>query len=908
MTTHSSETATLWAERAAQARVMSEEQGRRIAANLPGMVFQCLILPDGGFRFPFVSEGCQAIYGLTPQEITADPSLIVSTIHPEDRDSFTESVGETFRCLTPWRWEGRIVTRTGQIKWVQGTSHPERQTSGAVICEGLLRDVTERREAQEALREAERSYRSIFENALNGIFQTTPAGGYLRANPALARIYGYHTPDALVQGLQDITRQLYVDPERRREFVWLMQEQGAVADFEAQIRRKDESVIWIEEHARAVRDAEGRLLFYEGTVQDITERHESEEALRQAEARYRSIYEHAVEGIFQTTPDGRFLSANPSLARLLGYGSPEEVTASVDPRQSYADPTRRQEFQRLLQKQGTVTGFEAEHHRGDGGLIWLAMSARAVRDGTGTIRYYEGSVEDITERRNAEEALRQAEASYRSIFEHAVEGIYRGTPEGRLMAANPALAQMLGFGTPEELLTNLGQTSQNYVDPQRQADFARLMREGDSVVGFEYQVYGRDGGVLWLNENACAVRDGAGRLLYYEGMIQDITHRKNLEVERERLLAEALERADHDPLTGLLNHRAFHKCFSEEAARAEREGTTLAVAVMDLDNFKFFNDSYGHAVGDGVLRRVAAALGADCRPYDTLARFGGDEFALLMPGATSETAAGLLAGLKTALAAVGYRPVGSEVTIPLTLSVGLAVYPEDGHERHQVLEIADARLIHTKTGGSDDRFIESLRSTLLDSVEGFSMLDALVTAVDNKDRYTRRHSEDVMRHALQIGCALGLDEATLRTLQVAALLHDVGKIGVPDRILRKPGRLTKDEFEAVRLHPMMGAVIVGAVAGFEDTLDAVRHHHERWDGGGYPFGLAGTETPLLARIMAVADAFSAMTMDRPYRKGKCPDEARAILAAGAGSQWDPACVAAFGGVQADSTGLKALLG
>lgn len=619
---------------------MSEERHQRISANLPGMVFQCVIQPDGRFEFPFVSGGCQAICGLTPDEITSDPMLILSIIHPEDSAAFAASVGHTFHCLAPWQWEGRLVTRTGRIKWVQGTSRPERQPDGSVICEGLLCDVSERREAQEALREAERCHRSIFENALYGIFQTTPEGQYLKANPALARIYGYDTPDALVQGLRDITRQLYVDPERRREFVRLMQDHGVVSDFEAQIYRQDGTVIWIAEHARAVRDADGRLLFYEGSVQDITDR-------------------------------------------------------------------------------------------------------------------------------------------------------------------------------------------------------------------------------------------------------------KALEAERERLLAEALERADHDPLTGLLNHRAFHKRFGEEATRAEREGTTLAVVMLDLDNFKFFNDAYGHAVGDDVLRRVAEALRAGCRSYDTLARFGGDEFALLMPGTTSEMATALATRLKTALEVVGYCPPGSEAAIPLTLSAGMAVYPADGQERHQVLETADGRLIRTKAGGSDAQFLESLRSTLLDSFQGFSMLDALVTAVDNKDRYTRRHSEDVMCHALQIGHALGLDEGELRTIQVAALLHDVGKIGVPDRILRKPGHLTEEEFAAIRQHPMMGAVIVGAVAGFEDTLDAVRHHHERWDGGGYPFGLAGEDTPLIARIMAVADAFSAMTTDRPYRQGKHPDEARAILAAGAGSQWDPACVAAF---------------
>jgi HD-GYP domain-containing protein (c-di-GMP phosphodiesterase class II) len=181
----------------------------------------------------------------------------------------------------------------------------------------------------------------------------------------------------------------------------------------------------------------------------------------------------------------------------------------------------------------------------------------------------------------------------------------------------------------------------------------------------------------------------------------------------------------------------------------------------------------------------------------------------------------------------------------------------------------------------------------MQTVQGFSMLDALVTAVDNKDRYTRRHSEDVLTHCQVLAREMGLTPQEAETLSVAALLHDVGKIGVPDSILRKPGRLTDQEFAAIKHHPLMGAVIVGAVFGFEATLDAIRHHHERWDGEGYPYGLQGEETPLAARIMAVADAYSAMTTDRPYRKGMRPERALAVLEEGAGTQWDPGCVRAF---------------
>ena len=360
---------------------------------------------------------------------------------------------------------------------------------------------------------------------------------------------------------------------------------------------------------------------------------------------------------------------------------------------------------------------------------------------------------------------------------------------------------------------------------------------------------------------------------------------------KQALLAEAVARAERDPLTGLLNHRAFHKRLEEEADRAQREGSSLAVGVLDLDNFKFFNDAHGHVVGDDVLRRVAAVLQECCRPQDILARYGGDEFALLMPGASPDEAARTPARLRARMDGVGYQPPGYDVMIPMSISVGVAAFPQEGATRMDVVELADSRLRRAKTG--EGARAEKLRATLTHSVQGFSMLDALVTAVDNKDRYTHRHCEDVLAYSLEIAREMGMDEATQQVVATAALLHDVGKIGVPDAILRKPGNLTEAEYDAVKQHPQMGAVIVSAVPGFEDTLDAIRHHHERWDGQGYPFGLAGEAIPFLARLMAVADAYSAMTLDRPYRKGMSAARAQSVLAEGAGIQWDPECVHAF---------------
>lgn len=415
----------------------------------------------------------------------------------------------------------------------------------------------------------------------------------------------------------------------------------------------------------------------------------------------------------------------------------------------------------------------------------------------------------------------------------------------------------------------------------------------DRSVGGAWRHRRKDGSILWVDVSSNAI--------FYQGRmarlvsLYDVTRYKAMEQERERMLAEAIERADYDALTGLCNHRAFHDRLKRSVERHIRNGTPLAVVLMDLNNFRFFNDVYGHVVGDDVLRQVAHLLQgatAASEQLSALSRFGGDEFAILVHGDAAADVEQIGERMRNVLEGVSYRPPGYDQEVPLTFSVGTATLPVDGPGSLEFLAAADARLLRDKFGGVAEG-AEQLRARLTNSVDGFTMLDALVTAVDNKDRYTRRHSEDVMEYSLQIARELGLDERAQYQVQVAALLHDVGKIGVPDAILRKPGKLTDDEYQAVKQHPMMGAMMIGSVPGFEDALDATRHHHERWDGEGYPFGLCGEETPLVARLMAVADAYSAMTTDRPYRKGMSQERALTILEDGAGTQWDPNCVAVF---------------
>jgi PAS domain S-box-containing protein len=358
------------------------------------------------------SDETYRIFGLQPQEYVIDFGRVEKLIHPQDRELVKQTITSALNGGPRYDMEYRVIRPNGEVRFVHSQADIVKDNLGRPRqMFGTAQDVTEQKRAEQALREAEHKYRAIFENAIEGIFQSTPDGKWISVNPALARMYGYSTPEEFVGSVSDIV-QLYVEPERRDELKHLLGMRAFVEGFEFECYRRDGSKMWLSENARAVCNANGEILYYEGAVQDVTERKRTEEARREAEQKYRAIFENAVEGIFQTTPDGHYLNVNPALARIYGYDSPEELISSVSDigKTIYVDPKRRKEFKNLIEKNGAVELFEYEVFRKDGKRIWLCENARAVRDATGTIIYYEGCVEDITERKLVDEVKRASKA------------------------------------------------------------------------------------------------------------------------------------------------------------------------------------------------------------------------------------------------------------------------------------------------------------------------------------------------------------------------------------------------------------------------------------------------------------------------------------------------------------------
>jgi diguanylate cyclase (GGDEF)-like protein len=357
---------------------------------------------------------------------------------------------------------------------------------------------------------------------------------------------------------------------------------------------------------------------------------------------------------------------------------------------------------------------------------------------------------------------------------------------------------------------------------------------------------------------------------------------------QHRQLVESTRR---DALTGMLNHGAVVALLAEEIETARSVKGRIGVALVDVDNFRLFNDTHGHAAADQVLQRVAALVAAE-GDGGHVARYGPDEFLIVRPGAGTDEVVAAVDRLRAGLEAESVQ-FGDSERLPISVSAGVSAYPEHAASVTDLLSAAAVALAEAKASGGDQVCVARVGEEERVVAGSFDVLQGLVIAVDTKDRYTKRHSEDVARYAVFLAQRMGLDDETQRTIQLAGLLHDIGKIGIPDVVLRKPSRLTDDEFAMFKQHVALGDAIVRDVPNVELVRAGIRHHHERWDGDGYLDGLERDAIPLIGRILAVADAFSAMTTTRPYRKALSLTEALKRLGDAAGTQLQEELVTEF---------------
>ncbi len=398
-------------------------------------------------------------------------------------------------------------------------------------------------------------------------------------------------------------------------------------------------------------------------------------------------------------------------------------------------------------------------------------------------------------------------------------------------------------------------------------------------------------------------------------------HLRELGIPAERRLARAFNtaagaflqteaRATHDRLTGIANRETLLATLATEVDRAGRHYKPLSVAFIDIDRFKPINDTYGHNSGDAVLRQIAGLVADSVRASDTFGRYGGEEFMLILPETTPEDAVGLAEELRELVMGEPLRIAGDQ-SIKATISIGVAGGRGTGLQLDMLVDRADAAMYAAKSLGRNRTYLvreldegapvrrapisaeHRAQATAIGQWASDTATQALASVLAPQPHHRGRPSDMIASLATGIGLEMGLPREEIERIRIASLLHDLGKIAIPEAILDKPSTLSDEEWQTIGEHPRIGQVILEQASSLREAIPVVLHHHERFNGGGYPHGLRGSEIPLGARIVSVADAYHAMVHDRPYSSALTHDEALDELRANAGTQFDPEVVEVF---------------
>jgi diguanylate cyclase (GGDEF)-like protein len=653
-------------------------------------------------------------------------------------------------------------------------------------------------------------------------------------------------------------------------------------------------IMW--DRARSGAKVDGRVLV-QGIVSDVTRRVEADTRLTEVSERFTRLLDVTGEHVYLALshPDGRVeeLFQGPGADRLLGGAEPDPEMKNWAAALHPEDRAACEAFDAAL-AEGKESDVEYRLIGADGITRWVHDRAAPRRRPDGTVEI-SGIVSDVTDRRRMRAELDQAHAALSRVVEAMQGHLYtlRVDADGgyRTVYRGPNREALFGgpvAGGPED-----DRVWESLVHPDdREAWWEAVARlpEGRPIE-LEYRVIGLDGRERTVMDSVRPRREADGPL-FYDGVTRDVTERQRLESELHRAHGEAELRARTDELTGAFNRRHFAETVAEALAKDPRG---CALLMLDADHFKQVNDRHGHVVGDAVLVELARRLEDGLRPTDCLARWGGEEFAVLLGGVGSDEQLDRLAErLRTAVACA---PVWAEgASVRLTVSIGAARAGGELDSLDALVEAADRCLYVAKRHGRDR---VSLVPDLLaidppaSEPEAFQVARALAVTSGLREGAPVAHAEQVALLATQTAERMALPARVIQRCTLGGWLHDIGKVAVPERILGKPGPLDEAEWTVMRTHPIVGETIVGQVGALREAAAAVRNHHERFDGAGYPDRLAGAAIPIEARIVAAADAYAAMTSDRVYSAARAPHEAAAELRRSGGSQLDPGVVNAL---------------
>ena len=810
------------------------------------------IVQDG--KLKFVNPLFERLSGYSQNELLGMDSL--ELVVPEDKEAVRENAVSMLKGQRSLPYEFRLATKNGEIRWMMGTISSILY-QGKIAALGNCIDITEYKRVEGALRESEALYRTTFENtgtALTIIEEDTTLS---LVNTEFEKLSGYSKEE--LEGKKSWTEFVGGDDlERMREYHYRrrMDPNGAPREYEFTFINREGKPIDVLITIAIIPGTKRSI----ASLLDITERKKAEEALRENESRLRQIADNMLDLISRTDDKGLFRYVSPSHRNVLGYEPEEMLGKSIYDLIHPDDIAGALEIFREAARSHSGARFEVRTRHADGHYVWLEVVGKRLLDSEDQVVGAIFGARDVTERKQVEEQLREAKALLEGVLDAIPDAVGIQDPEHHIIRLNRAGYQLLNL-TPEQVKGKkcyelIGRTSRcRPCATERAWRTKRLERVEKYVPELG----------LYLDCRSNPILDENGDIQMVVEQFYDVTERRRVEEQLRYLTL-------HDSLTGLYN-RAY---FEEEMRRlGSGRHAPIGIIVCDVDGLKLVNDTLGHDAGDRLLTAAANVIRGSFRPDDMVARIGGDEFAILLPKSDRNAVEGACQRIRDAVS----RYNDEQPDIPLSISAGFAFSEDTRLNIVELFKEADNNMYREKLHRS-----QSARSVVVQT---------LMHMLEERDFGTEGHVDRLQNLVVRLAGAVGLPEHRINDLRLLALFHDIGKVGVSDRILLKPGPLTPEERAEMQRHCEVGHRIAQSIPDLPPIASWILKHHEWWNGKGYPLGLKGEEIPLECRILAIADAYDAMTHDRPYRKAMTREEALAELKRCAGTQFDSDLVEKF---------------
>jgi len=862
---------------------------------------EALVYTDEKSNISDITPRFTELFGYTLEEIKGR-NLDDGMIHSPDRIKEGKKLGSIARSRGYFKYE---TIR----KKKDGTLFPVSISGSNIIIDGKLKgmlviyiDTTERKNMLDKLKNSEEKYRHLFENMPGAYYNTDREGNLIMINPEGVKLFGYNSLEDILR--KNIAQHFYFAPKERKKYLKeLEKNKGNLKDFELTLKKKDGSSLVISDTSHYYCNKEGNIAGVEGIFVDITERKKVEENLRKSREEFASLFKSNPEALIYLDKKGIILDANLRFCKLFGYSLKEIKGKNIDKGMIYP-LDKIEEGKRLTRKAfKKYFNYETVRKKKNGTLIPVIISTSPViMEGKhrGVIALYQ----DITEHKRSEKIqkvlynISRAANSpislgqlypiihqelgniidttnfYIALVDENKDELYfpyyidekdEKMPFVKFSSITKTLTTYV-IKTGKSLLNN----NEQYKEMINQGILTPMGSTTDESIwlGVPLKIEGKIMGAM-------VVQSYTNPNLYSESdikLMEFVSSQVATAIERKSSEEKIKQLSFHDALTGIYN-RAY---FEEELERYNfPRYYPLSVVMLDVNGLKVINYTFVHSEGDRLLQQLSQVLTSVSRQGDILARIGGDEFAIFLPSTTSEEAYNFCKRIKKTYQQDKIKPI----YLRLNISLGYTTQEGEYKDINSLLKEADRNMYQDKLFNGKSRekhFLGAFRIVLAE-----------------RDPHTSDHARRLQELALSLGKRVGLTEYQLGNLKLLALLHDIGKIGIPDSILFKTYLLTPSQWEKMREHSRIGYRMAKNIPDFAPIAQEILYHHEHWNGTGYPDGLKGEKIPLLSRIISIVDAYDVMQSRRPYKGPISKTKALKEIKSCAGTQFDPQLVEIF---------------